>query len=51
MHRDPRELTQDEEGRKLSGRAWGLLLGTWAAFFSILALVVLPVLFSLCGPR
>ncbi len=47
MHRDTREV--DEEGRKLSARAWGLLLGAWAALFAVLALVVLPLFFSLCG--
>ncbi len=44
---------EGEEGtsRKLSARAWGILLGAWAALFAFLALVVLPLLFSLCEAR
>ena len=48
MHRDPGDVREDAEGRKLSGRAWGMVLGAWAAFFAFLALVVAPILFSMC---
>lgn len=49
MRRDPRDLEEEREGGKLSGRAWGLVLGAWLAAFAFLAVVVLPLLFSLCG--
>ncbi len=52
MHRDPLPLkreTEEEADRKLSTRAWGIVLGAWAALFAFLALVILPLLFSLCG--
>ena len=51
MRRDPREVTQardPDDERRISGRAWGVVLGLWAAFFTFLALVGAPLLFSLC---
>ncbi len=42
-------MTDEEEGRKLSARGWGVVLGAWFALFAFLAIVVMPILFSLCG--
>lgn len=44
-------MSQEEEGRRLSGRAWGIVLGGWAAFFAFIAVVALPLLFGLCEAR
>jgi hypothetical protein len=43
-----REDDLDDERRSL-GRAWGIVLGAWAVAFALLALVVAPLLFSLCA--
>ena len=37
-----------DEERRSAGRAWGLVLGAWVVFFTLLALVVAPLVFSLC---
>lgn len=42
----------DEEGaRRITGRAWGVVLGAWIALFAFLGLVLLPVLFATCGAQ
>jgi hypothetical protein len=51
VHRDPRELSNDEDSedaRRSVGRAWGIVLGAWVALFAFLAFVVTPLLFSVC---
>jgi hypothetical protein len=46
---DPREVRAEKEpDARSAGRAWGFVLGAWAVFFTVLALVVAPLLFSLC---
>ena len=52
MRRDPRQLgagtSEEEEAKRSSGRAWGVVLGAWAVAFALLAIVGVPLLFSVC---
>ena len=43
-------MNRGENGdeRRITARAWGIVLGAWVALFVFLALVVTPLLFSVC---
>jgi hypothetical protein len=43
-------VTKDREEPPLPARATGLFLGLWVAVLLLLAFVVVPQLFALCGP-
>jgi hypothetical protein len=50
MRRDPREMIETpEEERRVATRAWAIVLGAWIVGLVILALVVTPLLFSVCA--
>ena len=49
MRRDP-PVTDPDRGSPLPLRATTIVLGSWIAGFVILAFVVVPMLFALCGP-
>jgi hypothetical protein len=53
VRRDPPDLAGDDEeqGARISGRAWGVVLGAWIALFAFLGLIVLPILFATCGAQ
>lgn len=50
MRRDPRALDDPEKGSPLPIRATSIVLGLWIGGLVILAFVVVPMLFALCGP-
>ena len=50
MRRDPRAVGKPEKGSPLPIRATAIVLGSWVGVLVILAFVVVPVLFAICGP-
>jgi hypothetical protein len=50
VRRDPRQVGEPDRGAPLPLRATTIVLGVWISVLVILAFVVVPVLFALCGP-
>ena len=50
MRRDPRPVGDPDKGSPLPLRATSIVLGFWISGLVILAFVVVPILFALCGP-
>ncbi len=50
MRRDPRAVSDPDHGSPLPLRATTIVLGSWIGVLVILAFVVVPMLFALCGP-
>ena len=50
MRRDPRPVADPDKGSPLPLRAMTMVLGFWFGGLVILAFVVVPMLFALCGP-
>lgn len=50
MRRDPRPVGDPDPGSPLPLRATAIVLGFWIGGLVILALIVVPMLFALCGP-
>lgn len=50
MRRDPRPVGDPDRGSPLPLRATTIVLGLWLGGLVILAFVVVPMLFALCGP-
>ena len=50
MRRDPRHVKDDGREAPLPLRATTIVLGFWVSGLVILAFVVVPMLFAMCGP-
>ena len=50
MRRDPRAVRDPDRGSPLPLRATSIVLGVWVGGLVLLAFVVVPMLFALCGP-
>jgi hypothetical protein len=50
MRRDPRPVRDPDRDSPLPLRATTIVLGFWISGLVILAFVVVPMLFALCGP-
>ena len=50
MRRDPRPVADPDKGSPLPLPATTIVLGFWLGGLVILAFVVVPMLFALCGP-
>jgi hypothetical protein len=50
MRRDPRPVEDRDQGSPLPLRATSIVLGLWISGLVIIAFVVVPLLFALCGP-
>lgn len=50
MRRDPRKVGDPDREAPLPLRATTIVLGFWISGLVILAFVVVPMLFALCGP-
>lgn len=50
MRRDPRQVADPDRGSPLPLRATTIVLGVWVSGLILLAFIVVPILFALCGP-